>query len=239
MFDHTHNVRPHSREFIEARVLRLLMDTCCHQAQASQRTSLSSGKSCIGGSSARVMAVVVGVFNIASKAATWTQKSNSAEFLVSACLPLPPPAGSVPTCKARSYHIPALILRISRGNSHHNSSATYFRQFSGDLSIKLSLLSQPSPILQTHSYAHRPSCTRHHPRFRPRIAAAALMNRPAWSFVVPLAAELHAAWPAETRMSAGMEDGAEIDHVRSTRRFHLAAYALLCSWFDCTCAGRH
>ena len=76
-------------------------------AQASQRTSLSPGESCIGGSTARVVAVVLGFSNIASKAATWTQKSNSAEFLVSACLPLPPPAGSVPTCKARSFHIPA------------------------------------------------------------------------------------------------------------------------------------
>ena len=28
------NVRPRSREFIEARVLRLLMDTCCHHAEA-------------------------------------------------------------------------------------------------------------------------------------------------------------------------------------------------------------
>ena len=45
---------------------------------------------------------------------------------------------------------------------------------------------------------------------------------------------LHAAWPAETRMSAGMEDGAEMDRARSTRPFHVAAYALLCSWFDCT-----
>ena len=28
------NVRPRSREFIEARVLRLLWDTCCHHAEA-------------------------------------------------------------------------------------------------------------------------------------------------------------------------------------------------------------
>ena len=28
------NVRPRSREFIEARVLRLLMDTCSHHAEA-------------------------------------------------------------------------------------------------------------------------------------------------------------------------------------------------------------
>ena len=32
---HNHlNVRPRSREFIEARVLRLLWDTCCHHAEA-------------------------------------------------------------------------------------------------------------------------------------------------------------------------------------------------------------
>ena len=28
------NVRPRSRQFIEARVLRLLWDTCCHHAEA-------------------------------------------------------------------------------------------------------------------------------------------------------------------------------------------------------------
>ena len=34
MFCKTHNVRPRSRQFIEARVLRLLWDTCCHHAEA-------------------------------------------------------------------------------------------------------------------------------------------------------------------------------------------------------------
>ena len=34
MFCQTHNVRPRSRQFIEARVLRLLWDTCCHHAEA-------------------------------------------------------------------------------------------------------------------------------------------------------------------------------------------------------------
>ena len=34
MFCQTHNVRPRSRQFIEARVLRLLWDTHCHHAEA-------------------------------------------------------------------------------------------------------------------------------------------------------------------------------------------------------------
>ena len=91
------------------------------RAQASQRTSLSPGESCIGGSTARVVAVVVGFSNIASKAATWTQKSNSAEFLVSACLPLTPPAGSGPNLQG--LIIPYSCLRfaeIERASSPHD-----------------------------------------------------------------------------------------------------------------------
>ena len=47
MFNHTHNVRPRSREFIEARVLRLLMDTSYHHAEACVHRVAASPAPCI------------------------------------------------------------------------------------------------------------------------------------------------------------------------------------------------